>query len=100
MQRRKSHYNGVAVQQNVSFELSYFLFYNLIYVAKPSEFPPKIRNFGPPNFEKRFIKNPGGRENKNRYVFSFLSALVQLGVFSSITMDFLLVGHTGIYNYA
>ena len=41
-----------------------------------------------------------GRENKNRYVFSFLSALVQLGVFSSITMDFLLVGHTGIYNYA
>ena len=36
-----------------------FLFYNLIYVAKPSEFPPKIRIFGPPNFEKRFIKNPG-----------------------------------------
>ena len=35
-----------------------FLFYNLIYVAKPSEFPPKIRIFGPPNFEKRFIKNP------------------------------------------
>ena len=37
-----------------------------------------------------------GRENKNRFVFSFLSSLVQLGVFSSITMDFLLVGHTGI----
>ena len=36
-----------------------------------------------------------GRENKNRYVFTFLSALVQLGVFSSISMDFLLVGHTG-----
>ena len=30
----------------------------MIYVAKPSEFPPKIRIFKPPNFEKRFIKNP------------------------------------------
>lgn len=38
-----------------------------------------------------------GRENKNRYVFSFLSSLVQLEVFSSVTMDFLLVGHTGIH---
>ena len=36
-----------------------------------------------------------GRENKNRYVFTFLSALVELGVFRSISMDFLLVGHTG-----
>ena len=35
------------------------------------------------------------RENKNRYLFSFLSALVELEVFSEITMDFLLVGHTG-----
>ena len=35
------------------------------------------------------------RENKNRYVFSFLSALVELGIFEEITMDFLLVGHTG-----
>ena len=41
-----------------------------------------------------------GRENKNRYVFTFLSALVELGVFSTITMDFLLVGHTGMYWYA
>ena len=40
-----------------------------------------------------------GRENKNRYVFTFLSALVELGVFSTITMDFLLVGHTGMYWY-
>ena len=37
-----------------------------------------------------------GRENKNRYVFSFLSALVDLGIFHEVTMDFLLVGHTGI----
>ena len=36
-----------------------------------------------------------GRENKNRFVFSYLSALVELGVFSEITMDFLIVGHTG-----
>ena len=36
-----------------------------------------------------------GRENKNRFVFSFLSALVELEVFADITMDFLLVGHTG-----
>ena len=36
-----------------------------------------------------------GRENKNRYVFSFLSALVELGIFHEVTMDFLIVGHTG-----
>ena len=37
-----------------------FLFYNLIYVVKPSEFPPKICIFEPPNFEKRLIKNSDG----------------------------------------
>ena len=36
-----------------------------------------------------------GRENKNRFVFSFLSALVELQIFTSVTMDFMLVGHTG-----
>ena len=36
-----------------------------------------------------------GRENKNRFVFSFLAALVELRVFTEITMDFMLVGHTG-----
>lgn len=36
-----------------------------------------------------------GRENKNRYVFTYLAALVELGIFSEITMDFLVVGHTG-----
>ena len=34
-------------------------------------------------------------ENKNRYVFSFISALVDLGIFADASMDFLLVGHTG-----
>ena len=35
------------------------------------------------------------RENKNVLVFSFLSALVQLNIFQEVTMEFLLVGHTG-----
>ena len=35
------------------------------------------------------------RENKNIYVFSFLAALVQLKIFEEVTMEFLLVGHTG-----
>ena len=35
------------------------------------------------------------RENKNRYVFSFLAELVDLGIFESASMDFLCVGHTG-----
>jgi hypothetical protein len=34
------------------------------------------------------------RENKNRYVFAFLSLLVQQGVFRKIKVNFLLVGHT------
>ena len=35
------------------------------------------------------------RENKNRYVFSFLDWLVELGVFQEVTLNFLIVGHTG-----
>ena len=35
------------------------------------------------------------RENKNRFLFSFLSALVQLKVFEEISVNFLIVGHTG-----
>ena len=35
------------------------------------------------------------RENKNMYLFAFLSALVELDVFVDITVDFMLVGHTG-----
>jgi hypothetical protein len=34
------------------------------------------------------------RENKNRYVFAFLSLLVQLKVFRKIKVNFLVVGHT------
>ena len=34
------------------------------------------------------------RENKNKYVFSFLAFLVQRGVFSKVKISFLPVGHT------
>ena len=35
------------------------------------------------------------RENKNRYLLGFLHALVDLRIFVEITVEFLLVGHTG-----
>ena len=35
------------------------------------------------------------RENKNRFLLSFLHALVDLRVFDEVTLDFLLPGHTG-----
>ena len=35
-----------------------------------------------------------GRENKNRYVFSYFSYLVQCGLFKEIRYSFLSVGHT------
>ena len=35
------------------------------------------------------------RENKNRYLMSYLSSLVRLQIFEEITVDYLLVGHTG-----
>ena len=35
------------------------------------------------------------RENKNRYLFSFLFALVKLDVFEAVTCNFLIVGHNG-----
>ncbi|XP_063439429.1 uncharacterized protein LOC134720824 isoform X3 [Mytilus trossulus] len=34
------------------------------------------------------------RENKNRFVFGFLSLLVELGVFKKVKVSFLMVGHT------
>ncbi len=34
------------------------------------------------------------RENKNKYVMSYLHMLVNLGVFEKIKVGFLLVGHT------
>ena len=42
-----------------------------------------------------FPKDNCWRENKNRFLFSFLSALVELDVFEEISCNFLLVGHTG-----
>ena len=38
------------------------------------------------------------RENKNRFLLSFLHALVDLRVFDEVTLDFLLPGHTGFYS--
>ena len=35
------------------------------------------------------------RENKNRYVFSFLAALVDMQIVASVEIVFMLVGHTG-----
>ena len=35
------------------------------------------------------------KENKNRYLFSFLSCLLELHIFDEITCDYLMVGHTG-----
>ena len=35
------------------------------------------------------------KENKNRYLFSFLASLVELNIFEEISIDYLLVGHTG-----
>ena len=35
------------------------------------------------------------KENKNRFLLSFLSSLVQLNIFKEATVSFLIVGHTG-----
>ena len=35
------------------------------------------------------------KENKNKFLFSFLASLVQLNVFEEITCNYMLVGHTG-----
>ena len=35
------------------------------------------------------------KENKNRYLFSFLASLLELNIFEEITCNYLLVGHTG-----
>ena len=35
------------------------------------------------------------KENKNRFLFSFLASLLELNIFQEISIDYLLVGHTG-----
>ena len=35
------------------------------------------------------------RENKNKYVLTYLASLVRQNVFSKVTLTFLLKGHTG-----
>ena len=37
------------------------------------------------------------RENKNRYLFSWLAMLVEMKVFVEATVNFLLKGHTGSF---
>ena len=37
------------------------------------------------------------RENKNRYVLAFLASLVELKVFVEAGIDFLIKGHTGMF---
>ena len=37
------------------------------------------------------------RENKNKYLFSWLANLVELNVFLEVSINFLIKGHTGIY---
>ena len=39
------------------------------------------------------------RENKNRYLFSWLANLVELNVFLEVSINFLIKGHTGTYSY-
>jgi hypothetical protein len=46
----------------------------------------------PPVLNVQF--NNACSDNKNRYVFSFFSLLVQKGVFHEVYVNFLLVGHT------
>ena len=45
----------------------------------------------PPIF---YLQVDGGSENKNQWMLSYLSLLIELGVFSKIKMSFLPVGHT------
>ena len=49
--------------------------------------------------ESRFpITDNCFRENKNRYLFAWLSNLVELSVFSEVSVSFLMKGHTGDIN--
>ena len=36
------------------------------------------------------------RENKNKFLFSFLASLMQLNIFVEVTCSFLIKGHTGL----
>jgi hypothetical protein len=47
------------------------------------------------NIKKLLILCLTFRENKNIYVFSFLSALVELDILSTVGLDFMEPGHTG-----
>ena len=46
-------------------------------------------------FDKASLLDNCWKENKNRYLFSYLHALVELNVFEKVRCEFLVVGHTG-----
>ena len=43
---------------------------------------------------KLYLQVDGGSENENRWVISYLSLLIDIGMFDLIQMSFLPVGHT------
>ena len=45
--------------------------------------------------DKVLLLDNCARENKNRFVFSWLAALVGSDIFNEVTVDFLVKGHTG-----
>jgi hypothetical protein len=47
------------------------------------------------NFNIAYISDNCWRENKNRFLFSFLASLMQLNIFVESTCSFLIKGHTG-----
>ena len=56
-----------------------------IFVNDHNKLPPKLY----------FFADNCWKENKNRYVFSFLDILVRQKIFREVYQDFLIVGHTG-----
>ena len=45
--------------------------------------------------DKVLLLDNCARENKNRFVFSWLAALVAFDIFNEVTVEFLVKGHTG-----
>jgi hypothetical protein len=79
------------------------LYWNWDNVAKDGNLLPTIlldylarvkaeRGFLPPVLYLQLDNT--ARENKNKFVMTFLSLLVERGVFEKIKVNFLLVGHT------
>ena len=56
-----------------------------------------IKDFGTLPKKLHIFADNCYRENKNRFVFGYLDWLVHLEVFQEVTLDFLIVGHTGTF---